>query len=159
MRVWPKLFISLVCLISSPSFSQTTILAGSSVPDLEAASENISKASSCKWKKGPSQVNAADLSPEVLSFVGASNQGRVTQLCQGTIQCDVNGMLWQSDNYMICGMRSADCDARKCWLQYLEDRLAGSRALDKEIRTARQSPQKNQRQNPEQHADSSGGRQ
>lgn len=159
MRSWYRVLMLLICSFSVRGYSQSTILVGSNTPDLEAAIENIGKASSCKWKKGPDQVNAGDLSPETLRFVGASDQGKVVQLCQGTIQCDVNGMLWQSDNYMICGMRSSDCDARRCWLQHLEDRLAGSRALDKEVRTALQGSRKSSRPNIEQHADSSGGRQ
>lgn len=159
MRSWSRMFMLLICFFSVRSYSQSTILVGSNTPDLEAAIENIGKASSCKWKKGPDQVNAGDLSPETLRFVGASAHGKVVQLCQGTIQCDVNGMLWQSDNYMICGMRTSDCDARRCWLQHLEDRLAGSKALDKEARMALEGSRKNQRPNVEQRADLSGARQ
>jgi len=122
--------------------AQLTRLVGRDIDDSQTAARIIRALpdNACKWKHGPNSVRPENLSPETLNFVGADDGTKVRRICEGTISCEVEGMLWQSDLYLACGMRETNCDAKKCWAQYLTDRVAFLKVLDPPVRSATVAP-------------------
>lgn len=118
-------FLALAIMTPNNADAQMTERVGQDVASSEKALEQLSqlKDSSCRWKNGPKELSAENLSPEVANFARGGPYKVVKKYCEGTIRCEVQNSLWESDSYLVCGQVENNCNPRKCWMQYLNDRI------------------------------------